>query len=98
MAFANGAECHSAWQRRRNDPNAPTGKTVTGWVARNDGPLCSLRSDPGRRRLTQGATPVTDPTSASDDLTGAPNLVEVLPLPGDGRPEAGGDGDEGPDR
>ena len=30
---------------------------------------------------------MTDPTSASDDPIGAPNLVEVLPLPGDGRPD-----------
>ena len=41
---------------------------------------------------------MTDPTSASDDPTGAPNMVEVLPPPGEGRPAPGGDGDQGPDR
>ena len=41
---------------------------------------------------------MTDPTSASDDPTGAPNMVEVLPPPGEGRPDPGDDGDQGPDR
>jgi Protein of unknown function (DUF2587) len=43
------------------------------------------------RPLTQ-EQPVTNPTPASDDPTGAPNLVEVLPPPGDGRAQPGADG------
>ena len=43
---------------------------------------------------------MTDPTSASDNPTGTPNMVEVLPPPGDERAASGGDGgaDESPDR
>jgi hypothetical protein len=41
---------------------------------------------------------VTDPTSAADDPAGAPNLVEVLPPPGDERPEPSGEGDDGSDK
>jgi len=42
---------------------------------------------------------VTDPTSAPSDSTGPPNLVEVLPPPGDqGEATTGGDGDESSDR
>ena len=33
---------------------------------------------------TQGAFQLTDPTSAPDDPTGAPGMVEVLPPPADG--------------
>src|SRR4029077_6934990 len=52
---------------------------------------------PGPATTDAGSNPVTDPTSASDDLTGAPNLVEVLPPPGDGS-EPTGEADGGPDR
>jgi hypothetical protein len=42
---------------------------------------------------------VTDPTSAPDDQPSSPNLVEVLPPPGDpGDAPAGADGDGGPER
>jgi hypothetical protein len=41
---------------------------------------------------------VTDPTSGSDDPVSAPNMVEVLPKPDDQRADAGGDGDQGPDK
>ncbi|HEY4410182.1 MAG TPA: proteasome activator [Acidimicrobiia bacterium] len=41
---------------------------------------------------------MTDPTSAADDPAGAPNLVEVLPPPGDERPEPSGEGDDGSDK
>src|SRR5712691_1583674 len=55
----------------------------------------ALQARPGAAATTDaGSNEVTDPTSASDDPTGAPNTVEVLEPTGDGD----GEGDQGPDR